>query len=356
MDKFDFREESRNYVREFDGFYNAHAHGDRAFTYKDEYYEHVALAVSDVERLSLNEKQSLVWALHTGKAFTEDCIEERLERLIKESIKARVREIDTTIDVTYNTNLSSWNIAERLKAKYTDKICLKLGAYNVAGFKDSAPERFEIFEEAAHKADFLVALAEKDRKQGHIGEKQHNVYMLRKGIELKKPVQFHVGQANTPEDRGAELLFECMDWTYNILFRLRKEEYPKNMLVHDISAACYSEEEFEKHCEKIKQFNLGVICCPSAGISMKPNRKFNVPIHNSIARVWDYAIREIPVSIGTDNINDVFVPSSFPDLFYEINILANSLRFYNPRILAKIACGKELDNFDRGRIRRAIYE
>ncbi len=176
--------------------------------------------------------------------------------------------------------------------------------------------------------------------------------MLKLGIKYKKPIHFHVGQANSSGDRGAELLFEDMHFVYDIDYRLN--EYPQNMLIHNISASCYSEEDFQKHCEQLIKYNLGVICCPSAAISMRQERKFQAPIHNSIARVWDFTLKGIPVYLGTDNVNDVFVPSSTPDLYDEAVCLSNSLRFYNPRILAKIACGKKLDEFDRGRIRRAV--
>ncbi len=350
--KTDYEKEVREYAEQFGGFFNSHTHGDRAFTYKDDYYVGVALSVSDIERLSLREKQSLVWALHAGHAFSKECIEERMTRLLEDSIRYGTRRLDTTIDTTYNTKLEPLEVAEKLKRQYREKIDLRLGAYNVSGFKDSVPERFEIFEEAVKRADFIVALAEKDRKPGHIGEREHNIYMLNLGIKLNKQVHFHVGQANTPEDRGAETLFEDIDWVYNKLHRLK--EFPQNILVHDISASCYSEDDFNRHCDNLLKYNLGIICCPSAALSMKQKKEFEAPIHNSIARIWDFILRGIPVYLGTDNINDVFIPVSSPDLYDEINYLANSLRVYNPRILAKIACGKELDNFDKGRIKRAL--
>jgi cytosine/adenosine deaminase-related metal-dependent hydrolase len=350
--KTGYEEEVRRHAQGFGGFFNAHAHGDRAFTYEDVYYTHIATSVSDIERLSLPEKQALVWALHTGSAFQSECLEQRMEGLLRDSIRFGVTRLDTAIDVTYNTQLKSLEVAERLKQRFSGEIDLRLGAYNVAGFRDSKPERFELFEEAAKRTDFLVALAEKDGKDGHIGEEQHNHYMLNLGLRFGIPVQFHVGQANHPKDRGAELLFQNMHEVYDKTHRLG--EYPRNWLVHDISAACYNTDDFERHCEEIKRFNLGVICCPTAAISMKQDRNTQAPIHNSIARIWDYALRKIPVLLGTDNINDVFVPSSTPDLYDEALVLSHAGRFYNPRILAKIASGTELDDFDRGKIERAM--
>lgn len=350
--KTNYEKKVRCYAEKFRGFFNAHAHIDRAFTYDDKFYADRDVSLEYIEGCSLPEKQRLAWTLHRGLAFTPASLEERMRKVLEDSINYGVKYLDSCIDVTYNTQLVGWEIAEKLKSEYKDKINFKIGAYNIAGFKDSEPKRFELFEEAVRRCDFIVALAEKDRKHGHIGEKEHNVYLLELGIKYNKPIHFHIGQSNSPDDSGAELLFECMDWVYRIHNRLKK--FPNNMLIHDISASCLSESEFDRHCDKILEYNLGVICCPSAAISMRQNRLLNSPIHNSIARVWDLVLKKIPVFIGTDNINDVFVPSSTPDMCDEINYLSNILRFYNPRILAKLGCGEELDDFDRGKIQRAL--
>lgn len=349
----DYEWKVRNFASLFDGFFNAHAHIDRAFTYDDEYYSHRDISLGYIEGCSLTEKQRLAWTLHVGSAFTPESLEERMTRVLEDSIRFGVSRLDSSIDVTYNTQLKAWEIAEKLKEKYKGRIDFRLGAYNIAGFKDSRPERAELFEEAVKRGDFIVALAEKDRKPGHIGERQHNVYLLNLGIKYGKPVHFHVGQANSPSDRGSELLFDCMDWVYDVQHRLANP--PRNFVVHDISAACYSEEDFAIHCDRLLENNLGVICCPKAAISMRQDRKVLTPTHNSTARVWDYALKKIPVFLGTDNINDVFIPSSTPNLYDEIVQLSDALRFYNPWILAKVACGKELDDFDRGKIQRALF-
>lgn len=352
--KTSYEKEIREYAKTFGGFFNAHAHGDRAFTRRDEFYSHVGLSVGDIEKLSLPEKQSLVWALHSGSAFDESCIRERMNKLLEDSIGYGVRRLDTCVDTTYNTKLKAFYIAKELKEKYKERIDLRLGVYNVSGFKDSFSERFEIFEAAAKDADFIVALAEKDRKKNHIGEKQHNVYLLNLGIKFNKSVHFHVGQENSPGDKGVELLFECIDWVYNAQHRLEKKQYPQNFLIHNISSSCSSEENFKEHCKNLKDLNLGVICCPSAALSMRQDKNQNAPIHNSITRIWDFALRDIPIFLGTDNINDVFVPSSTPDMYDEIFLLSHAARGYNTRVLSKIACGEKLDNFDKGRIRNGI--
>lgn len=346
--KTPYEESVRGFASDFGGFFNAHAHADRAFTRRDNFYEHVGKSVAEIERLPLKAKQSLVWALHQGSAFTPECVEERMRKVLDDSVKYGVSRLDTCVDVTYNVKLKAWEIIERLKKEYAGRIDLRMGAYNVAGFKDSEPERFEIFEEAARRGDFIVALAEKDDKPEHIGQRQHNFYMLNLALRLGKPVHFHVDQANSPTEHLTETLLEDMHCVFDLEHRLQR--YPETRAVHVISPSCYPEERFQLLCEGLQKYNVGVIVCPSAGISMKINRAESVPNHNCIARMWDFALREIPVFLGTDNINDVFVPSSSPDIFDEIKEVTGHLRVYNPRILAKVACGKPLDDFDRGTI------
>jgi cytosine/creatinine deaminase len=363
--KSDYEKQIREGSKIKGGFYNAHSHGDRAYTFDDLYYPSIQSSVSLFESLSLPEKQNLVWRLHKGPAFEPKCIEDRLTRLLEDSIGFGVTRLNSCIDVTYNTGLTGWEIASDLREKYKDKIDFRLGAYNVSGFKDPCDEmdseessnarlRWKYFEEAAKTADFLVALAEKDRKPKHIGEEQHNIYFLNKGLELGIPIHFHVGQENRQTDRGSDLLFRNIRQVYDLQNRLQRKDYPKNFLVHDISASCYDESDFQRHVENLKNFGLGVICCPTAGISMRQDRSLNVPTHNSLARVWDYTLAGVQVMVGTDNVNDVFVPSSNADLFDELMVLSHALRFYNPEIIVKLGVGILFDDFDRANIRKVI--
>jgi hypothetical protein len=134
--KSDFETEVRDFCdREFGGrIVNFHIHGDRAYTRRDKYYAHIGKSVSELSNLTLPEKQRLTWALHNGPAFEPSCIEERMTRLIEESLYFGVRELWTTVDVTYNSKLKSLEVAEKLKQKYVDKLNLKIGAYNPSGF------------------------------------------------------------------------------------------------------------------------------------------------------------------------------------------------------------------------------
>ena len=126
-----------------------------------------------------------------------------------------------------------------------------------------------------------------------------------------------------------------------------QEEEPFVWAVHAISPSSYEEERFQKLLEGLVKYNIGVICCPSAAISMRQLRPIKTPTHNSLARVLEMIEAGVNIRIGTDNIADVFVPSGSPDIYNEIWLLSNACRFYNPDILAKLATGTKLTEMDR---------
>ncbi len=363
--KSDFEREVIGYCeREFGGLKNFHIHGDRAYTRRNEYYGETGKSVEELERATLPEKQNLTWILHRGKAFSSECIEERLRRLIEESIMFGVTELHTTADVTYNTGLKSLEVAEKLQKEYKDKIKIKIGAYNPSGFKirglrerdgGLSDRRFELFEEAAKRADFLVALAEKDDKPGHIGRHQHTLYIAGLSYRLQKPAQYHIGQANSPNDRSVENWLNDLRFIQEEVFTEAPEKFPDQIAVHAISPSCKNEEEFNKIADEMAERNISLIVCPRAALSMLQRYHEKAYIHNSIAKAWDFATRGMRVMLGVDNLDDIFVPASSADVYEELEYLANSLRFYHPRILAKVLAGERLDTFDISTIKDTLF-
>ena len=106
--------------------------------------------------------------------------------------------------------------------------------------------------------------------------------------------------------------------------------------------------------EGLKETNIGVIVCPSATLSNRQDRRILVPMHNSITRVLDLLLEDIPVRLGTDNVQDFFLPAGSLDLYCEVRDAANSLRFYNFTTWAKVANGSRLNEVDKMKIRNAL--
>ena len=75
--------------------------------------------------------------------------------------------------------------------------------------------------------------------------------------------------------------------------------------------------------------NVSVIVCPSAAISMKQDRNYNSPVHNSIAPVEILLQEGVDIKLGIDNIEDLFMPLVDGDLWFETRLLMESTRIYN---------------------------
>lgn len=55
----------------------------------------------------------------------------------------------------------------------------------------------------------------------------------------------------------------------------------------------------------------------------------------------------VPIRVGTDNVDDMFLPATSLDVKDETGYLANALRFYDTDILAKFAAGVPLDESEK---------
>ena len=107
-------------------------------------------------------------------------------------------------------------------------------------------------------------------------------------------------------------------------------------LVHAISVSAQPQDYREEIYRKMADTGTNVTVCPKAAISMKQHKDKLAPLHNSIAQVDEMLAHGVNVSLGTDNISDIFVPEDNGDLFEEVLSLASACRFYDIKSLAKI--------------------
>lgn len=351
-----FEQEIRTAVKNLGGFFNAHAHLDRAFVMESRYVEHADMDPWDIATYPLEVKQHITGTLHEGLAYTKESLEDRISRALESSIIHGVKRIDSFIDTTADcVKLAALQTALELKERYSDKIEFRLGAYPIFGFKDDEKERWDVFVEGAKLADYIGTLPERDMRPNHIGLKEH----FRRVIELAnsldyKEVQMHVDQTNDPTEYGTETLIEAVRWLRPDPTGWAERRPPTVWAVHALSIASYPEERFRRVVAGLRETNIGVIVCPSATLSNKQNRNIIVPMHNSITRVLELLAEDIPVRIGTDNVQDFFLPAGSLDLYAEVRDAANILRFYNFTTWAKIAAGARLNEVDKMKIRNTL--
>jgi cytosine/creatinine deaminase len=356
-----YEQDVLSHVFEMGGFYNAHAHLDRADTLDPCYLAHLGITPLEASFFPLSVKQNLVGDLHRGLAYTEENLRERMSRAILREIALGVRRLDTNIDATPDLpegGLLAIRIACELKEEYKDRITIRIAPTPIFGFREETG-RWEVFKEAAKYCDYLSGLPEKDdfsntsERNGKVGFRPALRMVLELGAELGKEVQFHLDQANSSSESGTEMLLEGLRWV-NVP-RLSDSE-PSVWVIHMISPSTYSEGRFRVLVDQLLEHNVGVIVCPSAALSMRQFRPVSTPTHNSIARVMELIKMKVPLRLGTDNICDVFVPQSEGDMLTEIKIIGHAVRFATPSIWAKLAAGIPLNNVDIATVERALSE
>lgn len=344
-------------VQKYGGYVNAHAHLDRARTIDPRYLEHYGTTPLAATSATLRVKQSLTGELHKGEAYSSADLTQRISLILEESATMGVREIISFIDATPDIGLRAMEITANLREKYRETISLKIAAHPIFGFKEDSfyrESRWDVFQEACKIADIVGALPERDDRPDSIGfdENLRRVIML--GKKLGKPVHVHVDQDNDPRQHHTLDLIEAVRW-------IGSPEVPGNngptvWAVHVISPSAYPEQRFRQMLDGLKAQNIGVIICPRAAISMRQNRALYAPTHNSIARVLEMAYFDIPVLLGTDNIADMFVPTSSGSMLWELISMADILRFYIPEVLAKLAARVPLNHTDKEAIRLHLIQ
>ena len=341
-------------AREFGGWVNAHTHLDRANTFSSEFWEHANVDPMSSSGLSLPLKQNLVGYLHEGLAYRTKNLYQRMKEELERMTSMRVKKVISFIDATPDIGLRAVEQALKLKEELSSKIALEVALSPIFGFKNPKenPDRWETYKEAAKIADILGGLPVRDRGEGRVGFDGHTRMILELAQELRKPVHLQLDQDNDPREKETEELIQAVRWIGSP--QVEGVSGPTVWAVHVISPSTYDEGHFQKLIEGLLKYNIGVICCPSAALSMLQLRPLLAPLHNSIARILEMMEAGVPVQIGTDNICDIFIPNGDGNVRSEIWVAATVLRFYHTIVWAKVGAGVSLNEGDKEWIRQAL--
>ena len=334
-------------IRELGGLLNAHLHLDRAGT-----LELSPGAERAASYLSLSAKHGLIPAIHNSHFYDPDNLRERTAGYLDHMQAVGTTRADTVVDVTLDRiGTSAFDIFRSLAAERADTFKLCVGAYSPLGFTDAEPERWALLESAATDADFIGSLPERDDRviyPDHIGYREHCRRILELARRLDKPLHIHVDQRNDPRENGTE---QVLDIIREVGIVPEPDAEPWVWLVHVISPSTYDESRFQHLADRLRDLNVGVICCPSAALSMRQLRPILTPTGNCIARILELLAAGIHVRLGSDNLCDVTSPAGTPDLLAEVFVLCNAVRFYDVDVLAHLAAGHRIDEASRRRVR-----
>lgn len=334
------------------GMFNAHLHLDRAGTLDEVYMEASGHRILENSHVSLHQKHSLINDLHAGKAYQGDDFDSRVNAFVSDMVAVGTRRADTLVDVTEDgVGLMALRRLEAIKAARAGEIDIRIGAYSPFGFVDAEPGRWDLMERGAEQADFLAALPEADDRDEyptHIGFHEHCVRLIKLARQHGKMLHVHVDQRNEPAEAGTERLLDAIRETGGYP---GDGTEPMIWAVHMISPSTYDDVRFQRLVDGLLAYNVGVITCPSAAIGMRMYRPLQTPTYNSIPRILELLAAGVQVRMGSDNIADICSPSTTADLVDEVFVLSAAIRFYEPRILAKLATGLPLDAEERAFIK-----
>ncbi len=341
-------------LREFGGWVNAHTHLDRANTFAPEYLQHANIDPVGAAGLSLPVKQILVGELHKGLAYRPDNLYNRMRAELDRMVALGTREVVSFIDATPDIGMAAINQAARLRDEYRNRIRLKIAVSPIFGFKNprANPDRWNVYRQAAEIADVLGGLPVRDTATGRVGFDGHVRMILELGKTLHKPVHFQVDQDNDPREEETEQLVQAVRWLGSP--QIEGEDGPTVWAVHAISPSCYDEARFQRLVDNLVAYNVGVICCPTAALSMFQLSPLHAPVHNSIARILDMMVAGVTVRVGTDNICDIFIPNGDGSVRSEVWVAATAVRFYHAMVWAKIGAAIRLNEGDKEWIRQAL--
>jgi cytosine/creatinine deaminase len=354
MNETPFFAELRARIIALGGIFNAHLHLDRSGTYREtNELLNASKTGAETSYLSLSAKHSIIPAVHASHCYDEDQLAGRANEFLDLMVSAGTTRADTLVDVTSDrVKLSALMRFLQIKRERHGTLDFQVGAYSPLGYKDDEPERWELLAEGAAIADFIGALPERDDQVDypeHIGFDEHCRRMLVLSHQLGKPLHIHVDQKNFPLEGGSERVIRAIRELGITQPPSGKE--PLIWLIHVISPSTYDELRFRNLLDSMLEYNLGVICCPSAAISMRQMRPVLTPTYNSIARIMDMLAAGIPVRVGSDNICDITSPAGTADLLDELFVLCNAIRFYDVDVLAKLGAGRPLAAAEVERVR-----
>ena len=352
-----FFESLRRRITALGGLFNAHLHLDRAGTLDETQRLLSGNQTTDFSHISLSKKHSIIPTIHGSSCYDPEVLEARACHYLDLLQAAGTTRADTVVDVTADrVGLNALECFQTLKAQRQGLLDLRVGAYSPLGFRNDEPGRWELLTAGAETADFIGALPERDDQKDyprHIGFENSCRRLLQLSARLNKPIHIHTDQQNHPYEGASECVVRIVR---ELGLAANSMAEPQIWLVHVISPSTYNEKRFRRLLEDIVDLNLGVICCPSAAISMRQIRSLNTPAYNSIARVLDLLAAGVQVRVGSDNICDITSPAGTTDLVWELFVLCNAMRYYDLETLAKLGAGKPMDPEELVRLRHHLAE
>jgi cytosine/creatinine deaminase len=304
------------------GWVNTHAHIDRANI----------LDVDNFRLVNGTLKEKWNYPDEYKSRVTVDQIYANMAAVGDDMIRQGVQAIGSFIDVDPIIEDKAIQAATRFRINYGERIKIKFINQVVKGVIE--PEARKWFEIGAEFVDIIGGLPEKDA-----GHEAKHLDILFEAAKRNggKMLHVHVDQLNMPDQRDTELLVEKT---------LEHGYQGRVVAVHCISIGAQPRAYRQDLYAKMKAAGIMVVACPCGWIDNSwvaglPDDVYG-PIHNAVTPVKEMLAAGLTVSLGTDNIRDIYKPFSDGDMWTELRFLIETNRLYDLDALSKIAVANGL--------------
>lgn len=308
---YDIKQEILKRIKKNNGWVNAHAHIDRAFSVDKKLF-----------RLA-NAHRHEKWKLNANlrKTSTVNQIYDRMAKATELMIDQGVRAIASFVDVDYDVKDKAIKAAQKIKDKYSSQITFKFINQSSYGILDKKSR--EWFEIGAEFADIVGGLTK-------VNEGRANEYLdiiMQKAKEQNKMTHLHVDELNDPNEIETEILAKKT---------IEHGMEGRVVAIHALSINAHPKEYRDKLYKLIKKSKLIIVSCPMSWLNSRRSETM-APIHSPIAPVDEMIPLGIPVAIGTDNIADLFMPLNDGIMWNDLRALIEENRLYDVDSIVKIA-------------------
>lgn len=306
-------ENLRRMILENGGFFNAHAHLDRAFT------------VTPHDMILTTHPLTEKWGLvdEVKKNSSEEDYYQRICYALAHQKSKGVTSVVSFIDIDSVAEFRAIRGAVRAK-QYGKEIGvdLYLASQTLKGVVSNYSRRLL---ETCLTEGWLDVIGSLPKADFNTDRHLDTVCSMARAARL--PLHVHIDQNNTPTEKETEQLA-----LKTIQFGMEGQVVG----VHGISLACHKKAYRQRVYNMCKDAGLKFISCPTAWLD-HPRNETPMPFHNALTPVDEMIANGLCVALGSDNIHDIYKPFSDGDMMTELRVLLEGNKIYDPEVLFRIA-------------------
>lgn len=306
-------ENLRRRISQSGGFFNAHAHLDRAFT------------VTEMDMILTKQPLMKKWELvdEVKKNSSEEDYYQRICYALRTQQEKGVSSVTTFVDIDPIVEYRAIRGAVRAK-KFAKEIGMELSLASQT-LKGVIPNYSRRLLEKCLTEGWLDVIGSLPKADKDTDRHLDTVCSMARAAQL--PLHVHVDQNNNPTEKETEQLARK-----TIQFGIEG----RVTAVHCISLATHPKNYRQKVYNLAKDSGLMFVACPTAWLD-HPRNETLMPFHNALTPVDELIANGLVVGIGSDNIHDIYKPFCDGDMLTELRVLLEGCKIYDSEELFCIA-------------------